>query len=89
MLNAAGTAALSTGCEALMDWTSDNRGQTYTVRQDSCQGLVWRTRAGEWRALVSWEGSAAGHANFPTLKDAQAWCEAQVAELITINRCAP
>ncbi len=64
-------------------------GFSQPARQDSCQGLVWRTRSGEWRALVSWEGSAARHASFTTLEDAQAWCEAQIAELITISRCAP
>ena len=70
-----------------MNWTSDNGGQTYTAQQDSCEGLVWRTTSGEWRALVSWAGSAVGHATFTTLEDAQAWCEAHVADLSVIGRC--
>ncbi len=72
-----------------MEWTSNDSGQRYSARQDSCQGLVWPTRSGAWRACVRWEGSVAGHASFPTLEDAQAWCEAQVADRITTSRCAP
>ena len=70
-----------------MNWSRDNGGQTYTTQQDSCQALVWRTRLSEWRALVSWEGSAVGQADFATLETAQAWCEAQIATLLAVGRC--
>ena len=71
----------------LMDWTSDNEGQTYTAQQDTCQALVWRTQPGEWRARVSWAGSAVGQVDFATLEAAQAWCEAEVAELTAAGWC--
>ena len=70
-----------------MTWRSNNGGQTYTAQQDSCQALVWHTRSGEWRALVSWEGSAVGQADFATLEAAQAWCEAEVAALNAAGWC--
>ena len=70
-----------------MDWTGDDTGQRYTTTQGNCQARVWRTRDGEWRALVSWTGSAVGQADFATLEAAQAWCEAEVAELTAAGWC--
>ena len=71
-----------------MEWTSDTGGQTYTTKQESCQALVWRTMSREWNVLVSGEGSAVGHETFTTLEDAQAWCEAQLAELAAAGQCS-
>ena len=70
-----------------MNWRRNNGGQTYTAQQDNCQVLVWRTRSGEWRALVSWAGSAVGQADFATLAAAQAWWEVEVAELTVAGWC--
>ena len=70
-----------------MNWRSDDGGQTYTAQQDSCQGLVWRTTAGEWKALVRWAAGEARYASFTIREVAQAWCEAQFADLAAVGRC--
>ena len=62
-----------------MEWMSTNEGRTHTGRQDRCQAMVWRMATGAWDALVIREGRAVGHDSFVALKDAQAWCEHQVA----------
>ena len=70
-----------------MAWTSDTD-QQYTVAQGRCQGLVWQHLHGDWAALVSRDGRAVSQDNFPTLADAQAWCETQLAALAAAGRCA-
>ncbi len=69
-----------------MDWISDTD-QQYTTTQGTCQGMVWRNTGGSWKALVSRQGVAVGTNRFPTLEEAWAWCEAEIAALATAGRC--
>ncbi len=63
-----------------MDWQLGPNGRSYTATTDTHQAMVWKTTNGEWSALVSQYGTAIAHDAFSILKDAQAWCEAQIAE---------
>ena len=70
-----------------MEWTMDTDHQ-YTVTQGTCQGLVWQHLRGDWAAIISRDGSTVSHDSFPTLEEAQAWCEAQLVALAAAGRCA-
>ncbi len=64
-----------------MDWQLGPNGRSYTATTDTYQAMVWKTTNGEWSALVSQRQNAIAHDEFSILKDAQAWCEAQIVEI--------
>ena len=63
-----------------MDWQDDPAEQAATLIQGDARCRVWRTAGGTWAALISVHGDATAAYSFPTLPEAQAWCEAQIAE---------
>ncbi len=71
----------------LIDWTSNGDHQ-YTVTRGPCQALVWQHVDGDWAAIVSLHGSAVSHDSFPTLEEAHAWCEGEIAALAAAGQCA-
>ena len=70
-----------------MEWTSDTTGQRYTITQGRCQGTVWQDATRHWTAIVNANGLALGQNSFTAVEDAQAWCEAQLADLTAAGRC--
>ena len=64
----------------MMDWHDDPGGQAATLIEGDARGRVWRTAADTWAALLSIRGDATAAYSFATREEAQAWCEAQVAE---------
>ena len=71
-----------------MDWMADDAGERYSASQSTCQGHVWREVTGDWAALISHEGHTVDQNWFAVVEDAQAWCEARLAELAAAGRCA-
>ena len=64
-----------------MDWVHDPRDAAYTLIQADARCRVWYTpTAASWAALISVHGDATAAYSFPTREEAQAWCEAQLAE---------
>jgi hypothetical protein len=84
-----GMAAPGAGGHAMTDagWTRDVTGRQYTLIQGVYHGMVWHASTGEWIALLSQDGHALQHTRCLTLKEAQAWCEAQLAALVAARRC--
>ena len=64
----------------MMDWHEDAADQAATLIQGDVRCRVWRTTAATWAALISVHGDATAAYSFPTRQEAQAWCEAQLAE---------
>ena len=64
-----------------MHWTAAPSGRLFTLTVESCKAIVQRASSGEWIALISRNRAAVGHQRFFRLQEAQAWCEAQIAEL--------
>ena len=62
-----------------MNWILDATGRTYKCRLGSGEALIWRSFTAGWIALISEGQVAVGHRVYPTLPEAQAWCEAQLA----------
>jgi hypothetical protein len=63
-----------------MNWILDATGRTYKCRLGSGEALIWRSFTAGWIALICQGQVAIGHSAYPTLTEAQAWCEAQLAE---------
>ncbi len=63
-----------------MDWQLGPNGRSYTATTNTYQAMIWKTTSGEWSALVSQRHSPIAHHEFSILKDAQAWCEAQIED---------
>jgi hypothetical protein len=63
-----------------MEWVQDPVDQAATLIQGAMRCRVWRTAGGTWAALISVRGEATAAYSFPTQEQAQAWCEAQLAE---------
>ncbi len=63
-----------------MEWVQDPVDQAATLIQGEVRCRVWRTAGGTWAALISVRGDATAAYSFPTREQAQAWCEAQIAE---------
>jgi hypothetical protein len=61
-----------------MDWSGDATGRLYTATANGYQALIWQTSTGEWVALLSHTDVALAHTCCPSLRAAQAWCDAQV-----------
>ncbi len=70
-----------------MEWTSDTTSEKYTTMLGNCQGMVWQHPQGTWAALVSRDRSATAQNSFPSLEEAQAWCETRLEELAAAGRC--
>ena len=63
-----------------MNWTLDASGRTYLCSLGSGQAPIWRSFTAAWIALICEGQVALGHRAYPTLPEAQAWCEAQLVE---------
>ena len=63
-----------------MNWHNTPADQAATLIQGDARCRVWRTAADTWAALISVRGDATAAYSFPTQEQAQAWCEAQLAE---------
>jgi hypothetical protein len=64
----------------MMNWHDDPADQAATLIQGDARCRVWRTAADTWAALISVRGDATAAYSFTTREEAQAWCEAQLAE---------
>jgi hypothetical protein len=64
-----------------MDWVTDTTGRRHTCRAGDYQAMIWRASTGEWIAMISRAHAAVAHTRCLGLTEAQAWCEAQLAEL--------
>ncbi len=64
-----------------IEWLYDAADQAYILIDGACRSRVWKTTTGLWAAVVSCRGDSATAYDFPLPGDAQAWCEARVAEL--------
>ncbi len=62
-----------------MEWTRSRYGYSYSVTIGMSEALVWMTSTGKWSASVYQDSSAIAQDMFTNVKDAQAWCEAQIA----------
>jgi hypothetical protein len=63
-----------------MPWEYDARTQVYRLVSGSYRCTVRRMTGGQWLAVISWQGQGADAYSFDTPDEAQAWCEAQLAE---------
>ena len=63
-----------------MNWHATPANQAATLIAGEARCRVWRTAADTWAALSSVCGDATAAYNFPALPEAQAWCEAHLAE---------
>ncbi len=59
-------------------WIYDPANDRHILVAGDYQCRVWRATSGPWTAMISRQGVAVAHDHFPTLQDAQAWCEAQL-----------
>ena len=69
-----------------MPWDYDARTQAYRLVRGSYRCTVRRTATAQWLAVISRAGQGADAYSFDTQADAQAWCEARVAELAASRR---
>ena len=58
-----------------MEWQRDQTGHLYTLEHNGCQALVWRVASSLWAAFISQHTATLAQERFPTLADAQTWCE--------------
>ncbi len=63
-----------------MTWVYDPPTQAYRLIAGMYRCTVRRMTSGQWLAVVSRQGQGADAYSFDTLVEAQAWCEAQLAE---------
>ena len=64
-----------------MEWVPDPADQAATLIQGDAHCRVWYTpTAASWAALISVHGDATAAYSFPSRQEAQACCEAQLAE---------
>ena len=69
-----------------MTWEYDPITQAYNLVSGSYRCTVRHTGAGQWSAVISAQGHGADAYSFDTQAEAQAWCEARVAELMVSKR---
>ncbi len=69
-----------------MPWDYDATMQGYRLVSGRYRCTVRRTAVGAWLAVISWQGQGADAYSFDTQAEAQAWCEARVAELTASRR---
>ena len=67
-------------------WVYDPQTKTYALLNGRYRCTVRHTAAGEWLAVISVQGHGADAYSFDTQAEAQAWCEARVAELTARKR---
>ena len=60
-------------------WECDPNGEASTLVGGTIRGRVWR-RKEKWEAIISQHGGFLSAGAFRTAEEAQAWCEARVAE---------
>ncbi len=70
-----------------MEWVHDPAEQAATLIQGEVRCRVWQTASGSWATLISVHGDATAAYSFATREQAQAWCEAQLAERRKPNAC--
>lgn len=70
------------------DWQLAGANQ-HTLTGGMRQARVWRLGSGVWMALISQAHVALADAAFPTLGDAQRWCEAQLSAQGASGPCWP
>ena len=69
-----------------MPWEYDANTQVYRLVRDSYRCTVRCAGTGQWLAVISAGGQGADAYSFDTQVEAQAWCEACVAELTASKR---
>ena len=69
-----------------MPWEYDPVTKTYRLVRGRSRSTVRHTAADHWLAVISAAGQGADAYSFDTQADAQAWCEARVAELTASKR---
>jgi hypothetical protein len=69
-----------------MTWEYDPITKAYSLVRGIYRCTVRRTAAGQWSAVISSQGHGADAYSFDTLAEAQAWCEARVAEFMASKR---
>ena len=69
-----------------MPWEYDPVTQTYRLVRGRYRCTVRHTAADHWLAVISAAGQGADAYSFDTQAEAQAWCEARVAELAASKR---
>ena len=62
-------------------WVYDPQTQTYALLNGRYRCTVRHIASGAWLAVISVEGQGADAYSFDTQEEAQAWCEARVAEI--------
>ena len=60
---------------------TDTTRRRHTCRAGDYQAMIWRASTGAWIAMISRMYAAVAHTRCLLLTEAQAWCEAQFAEL--------
>ncbi len=68
-----------------MTWVYDPPTQAYRLIAGRYRCAVRRMTAGQWVAVVSHQGQGADAYRFDTQAEAQAWCEARLAELMAAH----
>ena len=69
-----------------MEWVYDPRTEAYSLVSGLYRCTVRHTAAGQWLAVISWQGQGADAYSFDTEAEAQAWCETRVTELTASRR---
>ena len=69
-----------------MLWEYDPTTKAYSLVSGIYRCTVRHTAAGQWLAVLSHAGHGADAYSFDTQAEAQAWCEARVAELMVSKR---
>ncbi len=69
-----------------MAWVYDPVTQAYSLVRGRYRCTVRHTAAGQWLAVISDAGHGADAYSFDGQAEAQAWCEARVAELTASKR---
>jgi hypothetical protein len=67
-------------------WEYDPTTQAYSLVSGIYRCTVRHTAPGPWSAIISSQGQGADAYSFDTQAEAQAWCEARVAELTASKR---
>ena len=69
-----------------MTWEYDPTTKAFSLVSGIYRCTVRHTAAGQWSAVISAQGQGADAYSFDTQAEAQAWCEARVAELTASKR---
>jgi hypothetical protein len=69
-----------------MEWTFGPATKAYTAELGGGHARVWRAPAGTWSARVTIHRYEQWRHGFHALEEAQAWCEAQLNQLVAQDR---